>query len=252
MKARAELPRVAAELGLEHRAHLVDVEGEVGAPELEELALPAQAVDREGQLGARGEDDVQGLGRLAAQRLDRVHRGAVGRQRMEVVEHEPQRAVQALLQGLGQRRGEGVGAGVLVRARVGPARGAGRGGEVDREVGHAQAQRVHQAAPERRERCVLGPSVYQATWWRCAQAASSVDLPAPAPAMTVVTRRPRAWSRRACSCARGSAAGATAAGRILVLSVMVRAPARAHSSWPDKLSVSRPAGIPGRSGSGSR
>ena len=213
MKAHAELPRVAAELGLEHRAHLVDVEGEVGAPELEELALPAQAVDREGQLGARGEDDVQGLGRLAAQRLDRVHRGAVGRQCMEVVEHEPQRAVQALLQGLGQRRGEGVGAGVLVRARVGPARGAGRGGEVDREVGHAQAQRVHQAAPERRERCVLGAervpgdvvALRPGRQQRRLAGAGAGDDGGHAAAQGLV---------QAClQLRRGSAAGATAAGR---------------------------------------
>ena len=100
---------------------------------------------------------MQGLGRLAAQRLDRVHRRAVGRQRMEVVEHERQRTAQALLQGLGQRGGEGVGAGVLVTRSRRAARRAGRGGEVDRQVGHAQAQRVDQAAPERRERRVLGP-----------------------------------------------------------------------------------------------
>jgi hypothetical protein len=107
------------------------------------------------QLGARGEDDVQGLGRLAAERLDRMHRRAVGRQCVEVVEHQRQRTAQALLQGLGQRRGEGVGAGLLVGARVRAARRVGRGCEVDREVGHAQAQRVDEAAPERRERRVL-------------------------------------------------------------------------------------------------
>ena len=157
MQRGAELARVAVELGLEHRAHLVGVEGEVGAAELEDLALTAQAVDRERRLGARGEHDVQGLGRLAAERLDRAHRGAAGRQRVEVVEDERQRPAQALLQRLGQRGGEGVGARALVGAGVGTARGAGRRREIDGQVGHAQAQRVDQAAAERRERRVLGP-----------------------------------------------------------------------------------------------
>ena len=155
MQRGAELARVAVELGLEHRTHLVGVEGEVGAAELEDLALPAQPVDRERGLGARHEHDVQRLRRLPAERLDRAHRGAAGRQRVEVVEDQRERPAQTFLQRLRQRRGEGVGAGGLVGARIGAARGARRGREVDGEVGNAQAQRVDQAAAERRERGVL-------------------------------------------------------------------------------------------------
>jgi hypothetical protein len=96
---------------------------------------------------------------------------------VQVVEHERQRAPQALVQGLGQRRGEGVGARVLVGARV--------GGTRRRSASTRPRPSVESATSS-------GPSVYQAASWRCAQAASSVDLPTPAPAMTVVTRRLRA------------------------------------------------------------
>ena len=153
----AELARVAVELGCEHRAYLVGVEGEVGAAELEDLALTAQAVDREGRLDPRGEHDVQGRGRLAAERLDRAHRRPVGRQRVEVVEDERERPAQALLQRLRQRSGEGVRARALVGTGVGTARGGGRRRQIDGQVGHAQPQRVDEAAGERGERRVLRP-----------------------------------------------------------------------------------------------
>ena len=118
---------------------------------------------------------------------------------------------------------------LLVGARVRAARRAGRRRR-GRPAGRARAGAARRPGRARasRARASSGPSVYQATSWRCAQAASSVDLPTPAPAMTVVTRRLRAWSRRACSCARGSAAGASGAGRILVLSVIVHRPFNLH------------------------
>jgi hypothetical protein len=188
MQRGAKLARVAVELGLEHRAHLLGVEGEVGAPELEDLALSAQAIDRERGLGPRGEHEVQRRGRLAAERLDRAHRRAVGRQRVEVVEDQCERPPQALLQRLRQRRREGVGAGALVGARVGAARGAGRCRQVHGQVGNAQAQRVDEAATERRERA-SSPKRVPGHVVALEPAARSVDLPKPAPAMTVVRRR---------------------------------------------------------------
>jgi hypothetical protein len=127
-----QIADVATEVGREQRGHLVGVEGEVSGAELEHLTLATEAIDRERDLGPRGEDEVEAGRRLPAQRFHDAHRRPVGRQLVEIVEDEAEGTMQALLQGLAERRGEGVGARARVGVGVGPARDPERGGQVDR------------------------------------------------------------------------------------------------------------------------
>ena len=55
---------------LEQKSRLVGGEGKLARGELDDLALPAQALDREGRLVARGQDDVQRRRRVPHERLD--------------------------------------------------------------------------------------------------------------------------------------------------------------------------------------
>ena len=63
--------RVSRELGQQRRG-LVDVECELRAGDLHDLPLPSEPLDRERKLGTGGDDEVQALRRLAAERLDRL------------------------------------------------------------------------------------------------------------------------------------------------------------------------------------
>ena len=140
---------------LEEHVDLVDVEREVGARELQHLALAAQPLDREGKVGARREHDVQPARRLPAERLDHEDRAGRRLELVDVVDDEDEVAVQLRLKRLADRGRE-------------PARPPGlvepgtRAGRDDRarlaggEARDAQAERVCDAAGELRERRILG------------------------------------------------------------------------------------------------
>ena len=119
-------------------ARLARVEDEVGAGELEHLPLAPQALDRERQLEARGEDEVEPRRRLPAERLDHLHRADRPGDGVDVVDHEDEVAAQRGLERLAECRREATGAGGLVLLRT---RACGRGdgaGGVDGERGDAQ------------------------------------------------------------------------------------------------------------------
>ena len=117
---------------------LVDVEGQVGARELEHVALSAKPLDREGELGPRGEHEVELRRSLPAERLDHLDRTRRGHL-VHVVDDEHEVARELRLQCLADGCGEAPRTGGLVllgaRARRGrdrtrtrprgvPARGA--------------------------------------------------------------------------------------------------------------------------------
>ena len=145
----------ARERGQE-RSRLARVEDEVGAGELEHLPLAPQALDRERQLEARGEDEVEPRRRLPAERLDHLHRSARPCDRVDVVDHEDEVAAQRRLEGLAECRREAAGARGLVLLRTRACGGGDGAGGVDGERGDAQPQRVGEAPSEACERRVVG------------------------------------------------------------------------------------------------
>ena len=140
---------------LEEHVDLVDVEREVGAQQLEHLALAAQPLDREGKVGARREHDVQPARRLPAERLDHEKRAGRRFDLVDVVDHEDEVAVQLRLKRFAHRGREAA----CPRGLVEPGTRAGRDDRARLAGGegrNAQAERVCDAAGELRERRILG------------------------------------------------------------------------------------------------
>ena len=73
VELRGDLRVGAPDVRLEQLGRLAGVERERRARELEHLPLPAKAFDRERQLAARRENEVEPRRRLSAERLDQLH-----------------------------------------------------------------------------------------------------------------------------------------------------------------------------------
>ena len=99
--AGRELVDRAAELGADDPAGLVGGEGEHRRVDVEHLALPAEAVDRERRLVPGGEDQMELGRRLPDEALEQRRRSA-GAELVHVVEHEHLVACRLLLEPLSQ------------------------------------------------------------------------------------------------------------------------------------------------------
>ena len=187
----------------QQRRGLVDVERELRAGDLQDLPLPSEPLDRERKLVTGGEDEVQALRCLAAERLDRLDRACRRRDLVDVVEHENQVAAKLALEDLADQRGEAAApAGVvLAAARAGPRLDGVRC--VYRERWDAQPKGVGNAERERGQREVVGrdrvPGAVQVGGPRCEERrlaeTRARDDARQAASVNVVEDRPEAWAR---------------------------------------------------------
>ena len=176
---------------VQHLRRLAARHREVARPQVDELALRAQATDRQRGLLPRGEHELRAVGQQLGDRRDRVER--LGRAHaVQVVQHEHERAADAV-ERAGRRR-----------ASVGRGPAPGRGGP-SLEVARATGRSCRAAASGRRR-----PRRGRAT----APAADRPAASAPAASSCRSRRARRAAPAGPASPARGGGrAGRAAAGR---------------------------------------
>ena len=135
----------------DERGDLVLGERKRWAPEIHDLALPAQPFHAERQLRPRGDEEPEVHGSESDERLDEPPCDGRAGKDVDIVEHEEERLVQDALDRVGQERGCGVrppeDAGV-----VGRLDGAfDRSGEIRRQVGQGDPERGDDAGRQRAE-----------------------------------------------------------------------------------------------------
>ena len=128
---------VAAGEGAQEVGGLLGVECEIRPRDLEHLTLPAEPLDREGEIGAGREHEVEPCGRLPAQSLDELHRARRRGHLVHVVQHEDEVTSQLGLQRLADHRREPACARELVLLGTGACGGGDGPGHVGGQAGNA-------------------------------------------------------------------------------------------------------------------
>ena len=143
---RNELLGLGAELLVDEHSYLVDGERELAAVDLQELPLPAQALDLERWRSPSGDDQVEARRRMPAERFDEARRWTRGGELMGVVDHEDEVGRELLVEDLGELGGERVGAQELLG--LGAAGAFRKPAHVAGDIRDPEAERVAEPAAE--------------------------------------------------------------------------------------------------------